>query len=460
MLRNNIQRIVLLLLLLTSHQARSSEVEVDLEGQQQQQQDEFACHSWTGATCDWEPNLQKMTVAYGNGAYNETFYAYVTPDVATFYNETPGSRKAKQPFFSGLYGKFINMSPDSIKVHWHSGNRGEAPMYISDIEPFGSAGTATFPRHKFIVTAFDDPDQVLLEWNIEKGNSLYYYDPFESDPTKAQKALSAEQYHLYFMQLQNRAFAHQYREFTGTDWLGIYKYKLPPRLHMWRADALGQTHTVTTNEIHYVELPPTDELERGTSKYGPRPDEIRRMRPYRDQLPTLELQLKVLSCAPRVFEIRNFLSDTEVDHILQLARNSDMQLSSTKAGDAAEANVDGRTRTSQNAWIARHTDMITEAIHRRAADVLQIHESLLRWRRASEIPEFPESMISIAERLQLVHYDVGQSKYCIALACILCVCAVCCLLAASDTDNFGPCVADLISLSFSQSEYVRIVQNC
>jgi hypothetical protein len=392
-------------------QTQKAEVELDVDGDVL---DEFAypqtCHAWTGASCDWEPNLKSMTVQYGSGVYNETFYAYVTPDVSTFYNLTRGSKKPVQPAFTGQFGKFVNLSPGTVRVQWHSGVKGQAPVYISDIEPFGSAGTATFPSHKFVLTPSNDPNKVLKEWNMEAGNALYYYDPFDNNPDKAIKALTTEQYNLYYFQLQNRAFAQQYRQFTGTDWLALYKHKQPPRYHMWRADALGQTHTVVTEEIHYIELPPNKELQRGTSVYGPRPDEISRMRRYRHKYPTLELQLKVLSCAPRVFEIKNFLSDIEVNHILQLAANAEMKRSSTKAGETGLETQNDSTRTSKNTWIARNTDMITDAIHRRAADVLQIHESLMRWRRTTEIPEFPESMISIAERLQLVHYDVGQRK--------------------------------------------------
>ena len=76
-----------------------------------------------------------------------------------------------------------------------------------------------------------------------------------------------------------------------------------------------------------------------------------------------------------------------------------------------------KTRTSRTSWIARNTDMITDAIHRRAADVLQIHEAFLRWRRPTDIPEFPESMISIAERLQLIHYAEGQGKLTLIVLC-------------------------------------------
>jgi hypothetical protein len=367
------------------------------------------CHAWTGASCDWEPNLNTMTVEYGS--YNETFDAYVTPDVSTFYNLSARTKKASVPFFNGQYGKFINMSPNSVRVHWHS--PGYDPVYITDIEPFGSSGTATYPGHVFQVTLTNDKRKRLVEWTIQAGNSLYYYDPYNGDAAKAEKSLTKNQYSWYYMQLTNQLFAKQYRQFTGTDYLALYKQRLPPRYHMWRADSLGQTHVVTTSEIHYTELPPDKELKRGTSIYGPRPDEIGRMRRYRDQQAELTLQLKVLSCAPRVFEIQNFLSSVEVEHILDLAAKSTMQRSSTLAGhEAADAaSLDDATRTSKNTWIPRNTDMITDAIHRRAADLLQINESLLRWRRQSEVPEFPESMISIAERLQLVHYDVGQRTY-------------------------------------------------
>lgn len=369
------------------------------------------CHAWTGATCEWEPNLRKMTVVYQNN-YNESFYAYVTPEVSTFYNESD-TRIAIEPSFQGFFGKFVNMSPKPIQVHWKSS--AGALTYITDIEPFGSAGTATYPDHTFVATPKDRPTKHLATWKMAPTNSLYYYDPFRGKPDRAQKALSSQEYHLYHIQYQNQAFAVQYREFTGRDWLSLYGYKPPPKFHMWRADSLGQVHTVTTEEIHFVENPNPKELQRGVSGYGPRPDEITRMRPFRAKEPTLDLQLKVLSCSPRVFEIQDFLSAVEVEHLLSLTKTANLQASSTRASEASEVTRDETTRTSRNSWIARHTDMVVDAIHRRAADVLQLPEALLRFRRASEIPEFPETMISIAERLQVVHYSKGQRTYCRAV---------------------------------------------
>lgn len=362
------------------------------------------CAAWSGAECSWEPNLRPMTVDFG--PIKETFYAYVTPDVSTFYNQTEGTRTALVPDFQGMYGKFTNLSPQTLVVYWDPNTRGQSETYMADVEPFGSFGTATFPGHRFYATPQHQPDHVVQRWTVIKDTSLYYYDPYDSSSEKAQKQLQAHDFMLYQIQLQNRVFALQYRAFTGTDWLALYKHKQAPRFHMWRADGFGQTHVVETKEIQFVEQPDDNEIQRGMSLYGPRPDEIQRMRKYRDQHPTLTLTLKVLSCAPRVFEIPNFLSDIEIAHLLDIARKADLQRSTVSSGDAAGET--STTRTSRNNWIARHTDFMIDAVYKRAADVLQMNEALLRSRRKSEIPEFVESDITVSERLQLVHYDVGQ----------------------------------------------------
>lgn len=365
-----------------------------------------------------------MEVDFGP-SWKESFYAYVTPDVSTFYNETAGSRKAVEPRFSGTFGKFINLSKDILIVYWDPGSNsgGQKPSYIATLEPFGSSGTATYIGHQFFVTKANDAaanadpaSHVLHRWKIERGNSLYYYDPYGSTEA-AMKELGEQSSDLqyYQMQLQNLVFAQQYKAFTnGVDYLALYKQKQPPRFHMWRADFFGQTHIVETKEIHFVETPDDDELLRGMSIYGPRPDEVTRMRKYRDTHPTLSLELKVLSCAPRVFEIKNFLSDVEVDHILRIASTKNLHRSTVSAAGAGNkkggAGDTSDTRTSRNDWIGRHADFMIDAIYKRSADLLQMNEALLRTRRGTEIPEFTESKITIAEKLQLVHYDVGQ-KY-------------------------------------------------
>lgn len=362
------------------------------------------CAVWSGAECAWEPNLQTMKVDFGP-KLQETFSAYVTPDVAEFYNETAGSRKAVAPAFAGLFGKFVNLSRERVLLFWNPG-RGGQPSLHATVEPFGSTGTASYPGHRFYFAPEWDRSKILQRWTIEAGNSLYYYDPYGSTAA-AVEALQPSEVSFYQMQLQNRVFAEQYRAFTGTDWLALYKYKRPPQYHMWRADFFGQTHIVETKEIHFVEQPPDIEITRGMSMYGPRPDETQRMRRYRDTHPTLSLELKVLSCAPRVFEIRNFLSDVEIEHILRIAKSSELHRSTVRASSSDSEETVSETRTSSNSWIARSKDFMIDAIYKRAADVLGMNEALLRARRKTELEEFKDSTISVAERLQLVHYTKG-----------------------------------------------------
>ena len=44
----------------------------------------------------------------------------------------------------------------------------------------------------------------------------------------------------------------------------------------------------------------------------------------------------------------------------------------------------------------------------RAADLLQIDEALFRYREGNETSLIPETTSPIVERMQLVHYDIGQ----------------------------------------------------
>mmetsp|Transcript_41780 Transcript_41780/g.126759 ORF Transcript_41780/g.126759 Transcript_41780/m.126759 type:complete len:271 (+) Transcript_41780:957-1769(+) len=127
---------------------------------------------------------------------------------------------------------------------------------------------------------------------------------------------------------------------------------------------------------------------------------------YRDtERAQLNMTLKVLSCAPRAFEIPNFLSGVEVDHIIKLATGMDLKISQT--GDGAAKTDSRQIRTSRNTWVTREQSPIIDAIYRRAADLIHIDEALLRYRGDGEHPDLGTEK-SIAESLQLVHYGVGQ----------------------------------------------------
>jgi prolyl 4-hydroxylase len=122
----------------------------------------------------------------------------------------------------------------------------------------------------------------------------------------------------------------------------------------------------------------------------------------------LNMTLRALSCAPRVFEISNFLSTVEVEHILEIADAT--TLGESTLGD--EKSTSRKVRTSRNSWVARHKSPVVDAIYRRAADLMRIDEALMRHRSPEEVPIVPEDRPytdkSIAEELQLVHYSPGQ----------------------------------------------------
>ena len=125
---------------------------------------------------------------------------------------------------------------------------------------------------------------------------------------------------------------------------------------------------------------------------------------------TLNLTLKVLSVAPRVLEIKNFLSRVEVEHILKLAGGVELVRSSVGDVGAGKSKAESKktdTRTSFNSWVQRSKTPIIDAIYRRSADLMRIDEALLRTRDASERPDYVTKK-SLAEHLQLVHYDPGQ----------------------------------------------------
>jgi hypothetical protein len=368
-------------------------------------------------TCTWEdretcgckgPGQKSLSIGF-EGGIEDTFCAYDFPDIATYYNATPGSIKTKRPRFNGFFGKFINLSKDTVQVYWSPKGKNMQNSYIADVAPFGSAGTATYPGHNFVFTTRQDPSTELSRVVMKTGNSLYKYDPY-GNIEEAAKALKVEELELYKLQVQSLAFNSVYEHATNRQWLALYGRKHAPKYFMWPADSFGQTHTVTTQETHIVSLP-DDHAAKGKRKissYGSNPEERAYLKDFRSPEPTLDLTLKVLSVEPRVFEIQNFLSPEEVAHMVELGTGMKLSRSSTYAGSIAEGRTNDATRTSKNSWISRELSPIVDTVYRRAADLLKIDEAYFRFRQGNETNLVPESKGPICERLQLVHYSVGE----------------------------------------------------
>lgn len=295
------------------------------------------------------------------------------------------------------------------------GGRGD-PRFIGYAGPFEATGTSTFPGHTFIFAPHGKPDEKVCVYNVVKGTSVYFFDPFTEDagePGRC-KMISSEQRSLEELGAQDRLsydqhrfnleFAEDYRDFTGSEWLTLYP-RDPPMHKIWRADYFGQTHTVETRETHFVELPPEELLPKQTMTMLRRNEsDPVALREYRAEEPTMELTLTTVSCAPRAFEILDFLSEVEVDHILALAHRKKL-LPSTTGSNSDKADTD--TRTSTNTWVSRYSSPIVDAIYRRAADALRMDEALLRHRSKDEYPDLPSDQ-PLSEDLQTVHYFVSE----------------------------------------------------
>ena len=343
------------------------------------------------------------------------FKAYVRADISSFYNEKPGSRMEHKPEYAGQAGKFINMSPDAVSLYWDGPN---GPVLNEEyVRPWASAGTACHPSHKFIFTKPNKPDQVLCRMTVVPGVSSYYCDPYadenshkETDPRargeqlvgggRSLNSLWAKDKAQYDAHTLNLKFAAAYKNFTGgSEWLSMYP-KNPPRHKMWRADYFGQEHTVATKETQFVALPPADQLQ--PLRKGEMRRTVDALLPYAEYRAPGEMNItiKALSCAPRIFEMKKFLSDAEVDHIIDIVNKQSLDRSTTNGHES-------ETRTSSTTWIPRESDPVLDTVFRRAADVLRMDEALLRDRASDERPDVPTRR-SINEQLQIVHYGKSQ----------------------------------------------------
>jgi hypothetical protein len=178
--------------------------------------------------------------------------------------ENPLLLVEKEPKFQGQAGKFVNMSPERVQLYWNGGNN-KPLVFIANIGPFCAGGTATFPLHKFVLKhAGSSDDNVICDFHIQKGTSVYYYDPYQEPDAENTidvarclpranyttvrdiSELSQENVEKYRAHDYNFQFGALYKNFTGgQEWLSMYP-RNPPRHHIYRADYFGQEHTVAT----------------------------------------------------------------------------------------------------------------------------------------------------------------------------------------------------------------------
>lgn len=208
------------------------------------------------------------------------------------------------------------------------GGEGPPGNFICSTKPFGTCGTATFADHVFYF-ARPDTNEIVCSFRMVKGTAVYFCNPFVptdsndpsagvlSGPVLDKNVLTGDQLELYQQAQVNREFIPRYKNFTGgSEWLAHYPAQ-PPQHYMWRADYLGQEHWVTTRETHFVQSPPPDALHSLSIAEMKRDNTnatamMIALPEYRAP-GLLNITLTVVSVAPRIFQIDNFLSDVEVD---------------------------------------------------------------------------------------------------------------------------------------------------
>ena len=291
---------------------------------------------------------------------------------------------------------------ECVSLRRSSGDQ-RSDVYISDNKPFQSSATATFPGHVFVVKPVNEPNKILHKWRVTNEQLIYLYDPIQTGEIQLTD-LTADELRSYNLQKDNLKFSEQYKATTGLEYLSLYPLRPRPINPMWPADYFGQKHSVLSRETHFETLPDEELL----SEITPSAQDEPLLKEYRTRdSNVLNLTLTVLSCSPRVFEVQNFLSKVEIDHVMKLATGMTLHQSSTKAGDSGDGRVDDETRNSRNTWVPRGKSAIVDAIYRRAADLMQLDEAYLRIRNKDEMPHL-QTKSSNAELLQLVKYEIGQ----------------------------------------------------
>lgn len=405
-----------------------------------------------------ERSIRGKTKAYDQ-PHVSSFYRDKLPSTALSTSRGPDAKLMPASLtFTGFATKFINLSAQPLNLYWDGGHISSGPKagqihtaLVGTIPSMESIGTASFPGHSFFVTPSYDKEHQLRRWTVTEDEVVIYYDPFEDMSTEAQNEKiqklcdsgkwTTRQKFARDAWIVNRSFSRDYLVKTGRYYLSVFPQPLVPQafdgsvtsngMPMWNADYLGQVHTVETSELYFTDLP--NELPKLTrDDFQPDAEQRRRLEIKRYQSSqvkggaeisnsTMQLSLKVVSCAPRVLEVKKFLSPVEVQHLIHLATgakgNVSMQSSTVMASGVNDKKVRSATkqdnRSSTGGWIHREQDTIVDGIFRRVANLLDLDERLMRDQRPPHLMGADDESLPthdrIVEAMQLLRYEPGES---------------------------------------------------
>merc|ERR1712032_201888 len=279
----------------------------------------------------------------------------------------------------------------------------------------------------------------LHRWTMTADEAVVYYDAFANGH---EKITTVGDEVKYKMQKLNAAYGRIYLALTQRTWLNQFPHPIPGHF-MWDAAYFGQMHIVKTSQTHFTSIPHEHDVKFRGLTYDDYSLSARAfyrksqhnngnilLKSYRVPEEELELTLSVLSVSPRVIEIDYFLSDIEIEHIMELTthyNNSKIDSVVNKNCNSHEdtycISIENERVNSQRgkksntskqffqsstkAWIYREFSPIIDSLYRRVADLLQIDESALRHRKEYKYTNL-RSHHSIAEPLKIDLYNKGQ----------------------------------------------------
>lgn len=298
-------------------------------------------------------------------------------------NKKPTAKRVKKRTASaatvdtkGLGGlSFRNLADRTLILYWKNTGSGEY-KFQGQLGSGDQTGFQTYPGHQFIWSEqHSDPPVPIGEFTIEAGKLIYTF----TDKTTTKAALDRLNEELEFRK--------SYLAENGYDWIGTTWPRPAPTLWMHRPTEIGEItelDRLTKKAQQYHCSSDTHSECLATNKKS-----LNKALTSQSD-PEKPLELETISIEPRVFRIKNFLSEFEADYIISQAKP---QLARSTTGHGKNTRVDD-VRTSKSAWLSRGHSKVMDAIYRRIG-------------LATNIPQEIITESKIAENLNVLNYPAG-----------------------------------------------------
>jgi len=241
--------------------------------------------------------------------------------------------------------KIWNFYDFDLAKYWLKGNE---EMYSGGVEANSVSEISTYPGHTFVFRTFESKEEIA-RYTMEEGVYMKILGPCDSIKCREVQGFTK--------------FQADYQLRNGVPYFGS-KIRAKPQYFMHKADFLGQVHTMPT-------------------QYGYCMDTECKI------IEGIELNLTVISTHPKVFYLRDVISEFERTHISELALS---RLKKSLVGSGKYAG-EIHSRSSKNAWLPHEIDPVVHTVCRRIFEILKLPVNELG---------------GMTESLQFVRYLTGE----------------------------------------------------